>query len=154
MKILVFSDSHGGRKYMDKALESHPDVRDVIFLGDGASDIEKFEMYYPEKQFYSVAGNCDFLSSLPSEKVITLNGTKIFFTHGHYMPSVDYMINKARLEGAKICLSGHTHIAMTKYSDGVYYMNPGSISRPRDSKMSYGIIEIVPKGIVTNIVRI
>ncbi len=154
MRILVFSDSHGMIKYMESAIDKYTDINNIIFLGDGASDIEQMENYYTNKTFYIVAGNCDFNSMLPSKKTVTINNTKIFITHGHYMPSVDEMIKKAKSEGAKICLSGHTHIAQEKYIDEVYYMNPGSISRPRDSKTSYGIIDITDKGIMTNIVRI
>ena len=146
MKILVFSDSHGGRKYMDKALESHPDVRDVIFLGDGASDIEKFEMYYPEKQFYSVAGNCDFYSHLPEEVVDEIEGKRFFACHGHTL-RVKYGIislaEAARSENASVALYGHTHRQDTTYRDGLLIFNPGSVRYGE-----FGAIDVAENGIL------
>ncbi len=52
---------------------------------------------------------------------------------------------------AYVLLFGHTHNAVTEYEDGLYIMNPGSLS---GSTGTYGTLDIVPAGIVTNIVHI
>ena len=57
----------------------------------------------------------------------------------------------SRKIGAKIALFGHTHVPYNQYHDGIYMLNPGSIAFPRDcSRPSYGLIDITPKGIITN----
>lgn len=154
MRILVISDSHGSLRNIEKAIEAQPDAKNIIFLGDGASEIEEASYIYDDRIFHIVRGNCDFLSSESSSKTVTINGTKIFFTHGQYMRDVGNLVKAAKQENAKIALCGHTHIAYTNYIDGVYVMNPGSITMPRDlSRGSYGVIDIVDGGIITFVVR-
>ena len=78
-------------------------------------------------------------------------------THGHHWSvkcDLDELKLGANEKEARIALYGHTHIAYTGYEDGLYIMNPGSISCPKDtSSPSYGTIDIVGKNIVCNVVR-
>lgn len=154
MKILCFSDSHGCFSDMEKIIAERSDASDIIFSGDGIEDIEYLEALFPDKRFYPVAGNCDRRADAPSARKITLNGVGIFITHGHYMHSVYDIVKAARENGAKIAVCGHTHVAEERCIEGIYLLNPGSISRPRDLSRSYGLIEIVPEGIITRIARV
>ncbi len=154
MKILVMSDSHGRRDLVMKCIRQHPDVQAVIHLGDLVSDIKDAEKSFPELAFYYVKGNCDFGSNVPAERLITLEGTGILLTHGHTQGvkyGVSGLVGTARKNGAVIALFGHTHVPYNKYHNGIYVLNPGSLSSPRDcSRPSYGLIEITPQGILTN----
>ncbi len=158
MRILVISDSHKRRAVLDKILDKHPDIHHVFFLGDNASDIEDFEFLYPNKTFYTVCGNCDFGSLLPSVNIEIINGVKILYTHGHTFGvkyGTERLLAAAKQNGSKIVLYGHTHISQILYEDGVYIVNPGSCSQPRDfKKPSYAIVDITEKGIMTNIIEI
>ena len=102
--------------------------------------------------FLQVRGNCDWCSKLPSTGNCLVEGVRIFYTHGHVY-DVKYgtydFEQAARENKANIALYGHTHIPETVYRDGLYIMNPGSL---RGSYGSYGIIDITPQGIVTNII--
>ncbi len=49
-----------------------------------------------------------------------------------------------------ILLFGHTHVPYTAYDDGMYIMNPGSIGYTG----TYGIVDITPSGIMTNIIKL
>lgn len=154
MKILVMSDTHGRRDLVQKCIGQHPDAEAVLFLGDVLSDIRGMEKIFPEKQFYSVKGNCDFGSDVPAQMLVTLQGTEILLTHGHAHGvnyGLDGLIGCARRTGAKIALYGHTHVPYNSYHEGIYVLNPGSLAFPRNfSKQSYGLIEITSKGIITN----
>lgn len=155
MRILVISDSHGSLRNIEKAIEAQPDAKNIIFLGDGEKDIEEASYIYNDRNFYVVKGNCDFFSNEKASDVVTINGTRIYFTHGNYMRDVENLVQSAKQGNAQIALYGHTHIAYTNYFDGVYVMNPGSITAPRDqSRGSYGIIDITDGGIITFTVRI
>ena len=67
--------------------------------------------------------------------------------------SVEPLKKIAREKGANILLYGHTHARFNEYDNGLYTMNPGSVSCPRDgNRPSFGIIDIAKNGIVTNIV--
>lgn len=149
MRILVLSDSHGMPSRILDAVEAHPEAEALIFLGDGERDLDTVESYYHSlSNVIKVAGNCDFSSSLPLLRVVTLGGKKIYCTHGHaehVKYGTDELILRARQEGADIVLYGHTHTGVTAYDDGLYIMNPGSI---RDGH--YGMIDIVSGGIMLN----
>lgn len=150
MRILVLSDSHGMPSRILDAVEAHPEAEALIFLGDGERDLDTVESYYHSlPNVIKVAGNCDFSSSLPLLRVVTLGGKKIYCTHGHaehVKYGTDELLLRARQEGADIVLYGHTHTGVTCYDDGLYIiMNPGSI---RDGH--YGMIDIVPGGIMLN----
>lgn len=154
MRILVISDSHGSLRNIEKAIEAQPDAKHVIFLGDGQNDIEEASYIYDDRIYHIVKGNCDYFSDEKTSDTITINGVKIFFTHGNFMRDVENLVQSAKRENAKIALYGHTHIAYTNYIDGVYVMNPGSITKPRDQmRGSYGIIDITDGGIITFTVR-
>ena len=79
------------------------------------------------------------------------------FTHGHTY-NVKYTLSQlksaARSNGADIVLYGHTHVAKTEYDDGLYVMNPGSISHPREGAPSYGVVEISSAGVFLNIIYV
>lgn len=141
MRILVLSDSHGMPSRILDAVEAHPEAEALIFLGDGERDLDTVESYYHSlPNVIKVAGNCDFSSSLPLLRVVTLGGKKIYCTHGHaehVKYGTDELLLRARQEGADIVLYGHTHTGVTCYDDGLYIMNPGSI---RDGH--YGMIDI------------
>lgn len=114
----------------------------VIHLGDNVSDVLELKKLYPNINFEYVPGNNDFFSSsLPNKKVIDFNGIKILITHGHLYNrnSLSYM---AEENNCKYVLTGHTHMSEIIKDSDVIFMNPGSISRPRDSFFSYGVIEI------------
>jgi hypothetical protein len=122
-------------------VERHYENADLfINLGDGEDDVDSVLALYPMLKIERVAGNCDWGSNLPLMKTIKFAGKKIFFTHGHpFYVKHGYgaIEDRAKLEGADICLFGHTHIPYTNCIDGIYYLNPGSVADG-----SYGIIDI------------
>ena len=156
MKILVISDSHGYNGNILKVLQKVTDIDMLIHLGDGETEFENIKKSYPNIKMYHVAGNCDYDSNSPNELVIPVDyNLKIFATHGHryYVKYSLEAIKSSALENrCSIALFGHTHERLQKYEDGLYILNPGSISCPRDNnKPSYGIIDISKSGIMTNI---
>lgn len=156
MRILVISDTHGNfRKLWDIIELHHEDASHVIFLGDGLREFEDVQTLYPMLQYHAVSGNCDYGSMNERTSLIELEKKRIFFTHGdHYgvKHSTQQLLTAAKASRAHIVLFGHTHCGLTDYRDGMYVMNPGSPSCPRNAKPSYGIIDIVPNGVVTNLV--
>ncbi len=157
MRIIVISDSHGGARNIDYALQSHTDAQHVFFLGDNVRDIENVKTYHPDRIFHIVHGNCDYGNMYPSIDTVTLGGKKIVFTHGHNFAvksGSSALISKARKAGADIVLYGHTHIAKSEYVDGIYAINPSSISHSREGSNSYAVIDILENGIMPIIVKI
>lgn len=157
MRIVVISDSHRRASVIDKILASQPDARYVFFLGDNVADIEDFEFLYPDKKFCSVSGNCDFASVVPTIEVETVAGKKILYTHGHTLNvkyTVENLKKTAKQNNCDIALFGHTHISKILYDDGIYIVNPGSCSSPREGRASYAVIDITDNGIMPIIIEI
>lgn len=156
MKIIVMSDSHGNYSALNRIVQDF--FADIyIHLGDGERELNRIYTQHPDKKILHVAGNCDFASLSESEILISPdNKNVIFATHGHrhgVKSSLESLKNTARKKGANILLYGHTHARFNEYDNGLYTMNPGSVSCPRDGKRpSFGIIELTDSGISTNIV--
>lgn len=157
MRIVIISDSHGQSGKIDKVLQEQPQAEYIFFLGDNVSDIEDYEFIYPNAKFRVVSGNCDYNSFLPSSGMETVGGVRIFYTHGHTLGvkcSVDNLIKSAKQNNCQIALYGHTHISNILYEDGLYIVNPGSLSRSREGSQSYAVIDITQNGIMPMIIKI
>ena len=157
MRIVVISDSHGRTNVIDKILFNQKETKHVFFLGDNVRDIEDFEFLYPDKSFYVVAGNCDYGLFSPTTGIKEIEGVKIFYTHGptfSVKSTTEHLLKTAKQNECKIALYGHTHIADTVYEDGVYLVNPGSVSHPRSGSPSYAVIDIEKGGIMPIIINI
>lgn len=155
MRILVVSDTHRDAYALQKAVDAQPNAQVIIHLGDGADEAEDLTWMYPKKQLLVVRGNCDFSSNAPIQGLVTLEGKRIFYTHGHIYQvkfGEGALLSEGLRQEADIILYGHTHHAVTTFINGVYLMNPGSLGHPDGCGPSYGIIDITPSGIMTNIV--
>lgn len=144
-RILVFSDSHASTGRMHRIIRDMKDVDGVIHLGDINRDIQFLEDNFPEIPIYGIQGNNDHTGLYPDEKLLTIDGKKIFITHGHgYLSGFDpsRMKSLPATQEAELILYGHTHVAEVEHFDGKILANPGSISRPRTGAPSYGVIEI------------
>lgn len=91
-----------------------------------------------------VRGNCDSLwsfkdYSLPCPPICTLqdyNGKNIFIYHGHC-----YVDPPISLNQGDIIINGHTHVPLLEKRDGIIYLNPGSLAKPRNIEgATYAII--------------
>lgn len=138
-KILVLSDSHSNFNKVLKIYEiENPDL--VIYTGDGLRDIEELSYVY-NGEFHIVNGNCDFFEkNYGSTKILNIENTKIFITHGHLFSvksSLYDLKNAVQETGAKIGIFGHTHREILEKFEDFYLFNPGAAE---DGK--YGIIII------------
>lgn len=150
MKILVISDTHRKNENYLKLVEMLGKLDMVIHLGD----VEGSEYTIQEAvscPVEMVAGNNDFFSDLPSEKIIQIGKYKALITHGHryYIGMGNEMLKReAIVEGVNIVMYGHTHRPVIDISKNIIAINPGSLSYPRQEnrKPSYIIMEIDEKG--------
>ena len=98
-KLLVLSDSHGGRAAIERVLmKESKSIDALIFLGDGLRDLELALTLYPKLRAYSVAGNCDYGALEPTDGLAAFDGVVIFYTHGH-MYGVKYDLDTPHLPG-------------------------------------------------------
>lgn len=151
MRILVTSDSHNCPARLIKLIANYPDIKDIFFLGDGLSDIEKARNIYPEKNYHIVSGNTDLEIDAPRHRnTETLYGKKIFYTHGgRYALNTGLatLSKYALMREPDIVFFGHTHIPLIRMINGVLFVNPGAVGKGRSGPHStYAIVEITDSG--------
>lgn len=135
MKILIVSDSHGRHKWLEETIRRVGPVDFLFHLGDS----EGYEDYIAELAdcpLEIVAGNNDFGHGLERELVLKVMDHRILLTHGHrYYVSMgtNRLMERAKELEADIVMFGHTHVPMIEEREGVWLINPGSISQPRQT---------------------
>lgn len=163
MKYMVASDIHGSAYYCRKLMEMYqiekPDklllLGDILYHGP-RNDLPK--EYNPKEvitmlntlkdDILCVRGNCDAevdqmvldFPIMADYCILSIEERMVFVTHGH-------RYNESFLPPMKendILLHGHTHIPVKEKinNSNMIYINPGSVSIPKDnSEHSYMIIE-------------
>ena len=95
----------------------------------------------------------EFLSSLPMEQRLELNGKKLLMVHAspadpdeHLGPQTEEsrLSELASIAGADIVVVGHSHVPFTRRVKDVLFVNPGSVGRPgdHDPRASYAIMDM------------
>lgn len=161
MKWLIASDIHGSAYYCEKLVSAYKNEKAdrMILLGDILYHGPRNDLprdYNPKRvieilngikeSVLCVRGNCDtevdqMVLSFPilaDYAVIDFDDKIIYVTHGHKynencLPPVKF---------GDIILHGHTHIPRCEEINGVMFLNPGSVSIPKEhSECSYMIYE-------------
>lgn len=148
-RIMVVSDTHGNNMYLNKAIEEAGTFDLFLHLGD-LEGSEYFINTFVQSKIEMIAGNNDYMVDYPSEKIIEVEGYRIWMTHGHryqVYTGVSSLRNAAIKKGVDIVLFGHLHKPYLE-KDGLIILNPGSISFPRQSDRipTYAIMEISGRG--------
>jgi len=103
---------------------------------DFQPDFIKEDIENLSQRLYYVYGNCDTPSFTPGYRQnlsFTAFGKKFFLHHGHGKPIVP--------DDTQIIISGHTHLFSLKKKGSRIFMNPGTITNPRNNRYTYGIID-------------
>jgi putative phosphoesterase len=142
MKLVVFSDSHGRPSPMIETAErEQPDM--ILFLGDGEADISRLRWALPQIPVVSVPGNCDYRVEEPLERLIEVEGKKIFLCHGHtrrVKQGLGALIAEGHRQDADLVLYGHTHLPKTDHDGNMTILNPGTIGS--FGKKTYAVVKI------------
>lgn len=143
MKILLIGDTHGK---LDKFRDIFPKITSVDLIahtGDHISDAAGIEKEF-SVPVVSVRGNCDGGYSHDDFEIISTEAGDILLTHGHMENVKGGLMNlfyKAKENGCTAAFFGHTHVPLTDEYRGVHFVNPGSLTLPRDgSDGSYAIV--------------
>ena len=162
MKWMIASDLHGSAYYCRKMLEAFErEGADRLFLlGDLLYHGPRNDLpreYAPKEvipllngkkeKLLCVRGNCDAevdqmvleFPVLADYAVLPVGRRLIYATHGH----IYHVKNLPPLAPGDVLLHGHTHVpAWTEFGQGNLYLNPGSVSIPKEnSPHSYITLE-------------
>lgn len=161
MKFFVISDIHGSMYYLKKVLDifDRGNYDKLIILGDelyhgprnplpkdySPKDVIQLLNKYKNK-IIAVRGNCDSevdqmvleYPIMSDYSVISLENRNVYITHGHlYNKETPLPMNEG-----DILLYGHFHYPIIEKIDSKFYLNPGSISLPKNnSEHCFAILE-------------
>ena len=160
MKFFIASDIHGSAFYCKKMINAFlkENADKMLLLGDILYHGPRNELprdYNPKKvismlneikdKIICVKGNCDtevdqMVLHFPilSEYNIIFDGVHtLYMNHGHKSDCLSDVLCKG-----SILLCGHTHVPAYRYEKNYLYVNPGSVSIPKEnSQCSYLIWE-------------
>lgn len=145
MLIGIIGDTHGDVTGIKKAVAKAAKVDMWLHTGDfllDASELVK-ESNLP---VIAVAGNNDVAREEDLNKVITLEGHKLWLTHAHkYLSGYgNALLYRAQELGANIVVYGHTHVPKMEWYEDILFINPGSSSFPRGgSKRGFMVLQLV-----------
>lgn len=161
MKYLIASDIHGSAYYCEKLLQRFQEEQAdrFLLLGDllyhgPRNDLPKG--YAPKKviemlntykdRIFCVRGNCEAevdqmvleFPIMADYCLLTEENLLIMATHGHLY----HLDHPPKLQKGDILLHGHTHVPANIETGTFRYINPGSVSIPKEeSPHSYMILE-------------
>ena len=132
MKWMIASDVHGSAYYCKKLLEAFAQegADRLVLLGDilyhgPRNDLPR---EYDPKQVTAMLNGC-------RDKILycilALDGRMIFATHGHVFNEK----NLPMLKKGDILLHGHTHVPACREIEEIWYLNPGSVSMPKEESV-------------------
>ena len=166
MRYLIASDLHGSYYYAEKLWEAYQreQADKMIFLGDLLYHGPRNDLprdYQPKKvialmnehkeEMLCVRGNCEAevdqmvlqFPVLADYAIMTQPNSRggesmIFITHGHHFNEQ----NVPMLKKGDVLLHGHTHVQVCREHEDYIYMNPGSLSIPKENtEHGYMIME-------------
>lgn len=161
MKLMIASDIHGSSYYCEKLLlefrKERPDK--LLLLGDLLYHGPRNELpkdYNPKEvigmlneikeYILCVRGNCEAevdqqvlkFPILAEYAIFYLENRTIFASHGHKYNEE----NPPYLNPGDILLNGHTHVPRCSEHLNYIYMNPGSVSIPKENTAnSYMVLD-------------
>ena len=150
MKWMIASDLHGSAYYCKKMVEAfeREGADRLLMLGDLLYHGPRNDLprdYAPKEvipmlnglknKLCCVRGNCEAevdqmvleFPLLADYAVLTAGSRLLYATHGHVYNTA----HLPPLQPGDILLHGHTHIPCRTLRDGVYVLNPGSVSIPK-----------------------
>ncbi len=160
MKFLIASDIHGSAYWCGKLLETiqQEQPHRILLLGDLLYHGPRNDLprgYAPKEvipmlsslsdRILAVRGNCEAevdqmvlpFPCMADYAMIEADGQLLYLTHGH----LHHPDALPPLAPGTVFLSGHTHIKMDTYRNGIRCLNPGSVSIPKDGSHSCLILE-------------
>ena len=161
MKLMIASDIHGSAYWCKKLLDAYrkeqPDklllLGDLLYHGprndlpDGYAPKEVIALLNEMKaHLLCVRGNCEAevdqmvlqFPVMADYCVLFENGHTLYLTHGHLHGES----NPPPLMPGDMLLCGHTHVPCCHRYEEFTYLNPGSVSIPKEnSPHSYAVLE-------------
>ncbi|MDB6094293.1 MAG: phosphodiesterase, family [Verrucomicrobia bacterium] len=138
MRIAVFSDTHD--RYPPFLPDLMKDADEIWHLGDVCDPATLAEFAELLRPLHVVRGNCDEFQGWPETLTLEREGVSFLLTH---VPP------RSAPRGVAALLHGHTHVTRDEMLNGVRWLNPGCITRPRGDGASFAWLTVAKGKIVS-----
>lgn len=151
MKLMIASDLHGSACYTEKLMDAFEKEQagrllllgDILYHGPRNDLPQDYDpravsrLLNEQKQnILCVRGNCDTevdqmvleFPILADYCVILLGEQLMYAAHGHRCTP-----GSLSLKAGDIFIQGHTHVPMCRNEKGILWLNPGSVSIPKEN---------------------
>lgn len=151
MKLMIASDIHGSAVWCEKLLaamkEEQPDrlllLGDLLYHGPRNALPDGYDpqtvaaaLNAVREKIMCVRGNCEaevdqMMLQFPvlADYAVVFDGKiTVLATHGHHF-NINMLPN---LQNGDVLLYGHTHVPLFEEKDGIFCVNPGSVSIPKE----------------------
>ena len=123
-------------------------------MGDYASDLRKYEKKYGNLKMAAVNGNTDYSLHGQTEQIIDISPSseiklRLLITHGHRFGvkrNLDRLLKYAKELEVNAVFFGHTHEDVCFVQDGIFVMNPGSLTFGKERGNTYGLVRVTKDG--------
>lgn len=161
MKLMIASDLHGSAYYVQKLMDAcaaeQPDrlllLGDLLYHGPRNALPRDYDcmavagmLNAVKDRIAAVRGNCDCevdqmvlqFPMLADYALLEAEGLTLYATHGHIWNEE----NVPPMPPGAVLLNGHFHVPVCREHEGYLYLNPGSVSIPKDgSPGGYMVLE-------------
>ena len=161
MKYMFASDIHGSALCCRKLLSAfqREEAERLVLLGDILYHGPRNDLpaeYAPKEvigllngmkeRILCIRGNCDAevdqmvleFPIMADYALLVLEGRSFYLSHGH----IYHEGNLPPLMPGDVFVYGHTHVLRAEKKDGLVYLNPGSVSLPKQGNPpTYGVLE-------------
>lgn len=161
MKLMIASDLHGSAYYVQKLMDAfaaeEPDrlllLGDLLYHGPRNALPRDYDcmavagmLNAVKDRIVAVRGNCDCevdqmvlqFPMLADYALVEADGLSLYATHGHVWNEE----NVPPMPPGGLLLNGHFHVPVCREHGTYVYMNPGSVSIPKDgSAGGYMVLE-------------
>ncbi len=142
-KVGVISDIHGN---LTQEVIDHLQACEYIVCAGDTEDLRLIEQMRALAPLTVVRGNCDWrpwAEELPKDALLRVEDVNIYVLHN--LHNLSFAPDPHKID---VVVYGHTHVYKQYYSEDVLYLNPGSMSEPRQGQSPHMyILEIEGKSI-------
>ena len=161
MKLMIASDLHGSAYYVKKLMDAYaaeqPDklllLGDLLYHGPRNALPKDYDCMAVagmlngiKEKILAVRGNCDCevdqmvleFPIMADYALLEWEGLTLYATHGHLWTEEE----RPPMAAGTVLLNGHFHGPVCREHEGYLYLNPGSVSIPKEGKPgSYLVLE-------------
>jgi putative phosphoesterase len=142
--VLITADTHGPRHRTPDWLLRAAGLADIVVHAGDVCDLGTLQDFATLRPTYAVRGNRDDELQLPERLVLDCDGISLGVVHGHAGRGDDTSVRALATFAVRpdVVAFGHSHRYLLERRQGVWLVNPGSPTAPKDGSAGALLLEV------------